>query len=266
MKLLIVDDISTNRKLLRLQLEAEGLEVAEAADGVEALQALACEAFDAVVSDILMPRMDGYRLCHEVRSNPALQSLRFILYSSTYTSPSDVRLGNTVGADQFVAKPAPVGVILAALQIAHAQPRIPSAPLPDENFVLKEYSAALVAKLEEKNGELQASLAALQRAHDRIAELNAGLERRVAERTAALAKTNQELEAALANVKELSGLLPICCHCKKIRDDRNYWQSVEGYVAERTAARFTHGICPDCMEVKLAELDQIVPREGHASP
>ena len=68
MNLLIVDDIATNRKLLRATLEAEGHTTLEAADGVEALQILAGETVDAVISDILMPNMDGFRLCHEIRT------------------------------------------------------------------------------------------------------------------------------------------------------------------------------------------------------
>jgi CheY-like chemotaxis protein len=61
-----------------------------------------------------------------------------------------------------------------------------------------------------------------------------------------------ELEDALTRVKQLQGLLPICSYCKKIRDDRNYWSQVESYIADRTEARFTHGICPDC-RTKLEE-------------
>ena len=68
------------------------------------------------------------------------------------------------------------------------------------------------------------------------------------ERTAELEKTNAELRASLANVKELSGLLPICAYCKKIRDDKSYWQSVEGYISQHTAAKFSHGICPECYD------------------
>ncbi len=64
----------------------------------------------------------------------------------------------------------------------------------------------------------------------------------------------QELEEALAKVKLLSGLMPICAWCKKIRDDQNYWQEVECYVASHSDARFTHGICPACMEKVKAEL------------
>ncbi|MCJ7502632.1 MAG: response regulator transcription factor [Acidobacteriia bacterium] len=63
-----------------------------------------------------------------------------------------------------------------------------------------------------------------------------------------LADRVRELEEALARVKQLQGLLPICSYCKKIRDDQNYWQQVEGYISEHSEAIFSHGICPDCFE------------------
>ena len=195
MNVLVVDDIAVNRKLLRAQLEAEGFEVAEAVDGIDALEVLKRQPIDAVLSDILMPRMDGYRLCHEVRKNPALRALRFVLYSSTYTSPADVNLSNTVGADLFVAKPAPIAVILNALQSPAVDPPSHSSDLPNDALIVQQYSAVLVAKLEEKNTELQQALAETLRAHNEIQELNIDLDRRVRERTADLAKTNSELSA-----------------------------------------------------------------------
>jgi sigma-B regulation protein RsbU (phosphoserine phosphatase) len=66
------------------------------------------------------------------------------------------------------------------------------------------------------------------------------------------------LEEALARVKLLQGLLPICSYCKKIRDDQNYWQQVESYIAEHSQAQFSHSICPDCYEKLVKpELDQL---------
>lgn len=55
-----------------------------------------------------------------------------------------------------------------------------------------------------------------------------------------------ELQAALAKVKVLSGFLPICCSCKKIRDDKGYWQQIESYIKSHSEAEFSHGICPEC--------------------
>ncbi len=66
-----------------------------------------------------------------------------------------------------------------------------------------------------------------------------------------LAERITELQAALADVKQLRGLLPICCYCKKIRDDKNYWHEVETYISQHSEATFTHGICPKCYEKVL---------------
>jgi len=76
---------------------------------------------------------------------------------------------------------------------------------------------------------------------------------RVIELQQRLVSRVQELEDALARVKQLSGLLPICAYCKKIRDDQHYWQQVEIYVTEHTDVQFSHGICPDCYEVALQQ-------------
>jgi CheY-like chemotaxis protein len=155
MKVLIVDDININRKVLRVAFEADGHTTLEAADGIEALQILAREKVDAVLSDILMPRMDGYRLCHEIRTSMSLCHLPIVIYTSTYTSAGDEKLAHSVGADRFLKKPAPFQTVLTTLHEAIAMPH--TAPPPEarqEVEVLKEYSDQLVAKLEKKNIEL----------------------------------------------------------------------------------------------------------------
>ena len=60
-----------------------------------------------------------------------------------------------------------------------------------------------------------------------------------------------ELEDALANVKQLQGMLPICSYCKKIRDDQNYWQKVENYISDHSEAIFSHSVCPGCYETTV---------------
>lgn len=72
-----------------------------------------------------------------------------------------------------------------------------------------------------------------------------------------------ELTHALSEVKALSGLLPICGYCKKIRDDKNYWQSVEHYISTRTNAKFSHSICPECeTKVVKPELEALLRKAG----
>lgn len=73
-----------------------------------------------------------------------------------------------------------------------------------------------------------------------------GLQQRLADRV-------DELEDALRRVRQLQGLLPICAYCKRIRDDRNYWNQVETYLADHTDVRFSHGICPTCLEKVMEE-------------
>ena len=81
---------------------------------------------------------------------------------------------------------------------------------------------------------------------------------RVLELQGALAHRVRQLEEALSRVKQLQGLLPICSYCKKIRNDRNYWQQVEGYISERSEAQFSHGICPECYaQYVQPELDRL---------
>ena len=86
--ILIVDDSATIRKLLAEILQAEGYTTSEASDGAEALELLEKKSVDAIVSDILMPNMDGYMLCYEVRRSRKHSTLPFVFLTATYTSPS----------------------------------------------------------------------------------------------------------------------------------------------------------------------------------
>jgi len=76
--------------------------------------------------------------------------------------------------------------------------------------------------------------------------LNYAIERRCIQ--AELADKISQLEKALAKVRQLEGIIPICMHCKKIRDDRESWQNLEKYITEHSEAHFSHGLCPECME------------------
>lgn len=70
-----------------------------------------------------------------------------------------------------------------------------------------------------------------------------------------LADRVRELEDALSRIKQLHGLLPICAWCKNIRNDQNYWLKVEDYIAGHSDARFTHGICPACLQKQMGEIN-----------
>jgi hypothetical protein len=76
-----------------------------------------------------------------------------------------------------------------------------------------------------------------------------------------LVLVNQKLEKALSEVKELSGLLPICSSCKKIRDDQGYWSQLEMYIKDHSKAEFSHGLCPDCAERLYPDYYKKGPKE-----
>jgi hypothetical protein len=82
----------------------------------------------------------------------------------------------------------------------------------------------------------------------KLKELNESLEQKVSVRT-------YELSEALSQVKTLSGLIPICCYCKQIRNDSQSWQQLESYISEHSYAEFSHGICPDCLEKEVNKLN-----------
>lgn len=81
-----------------------------------------------------------------------------------------------------------------------------------------------------------------------------------------LALRVEELEQALSRVRQLQGLLPICAYCKRIRDDQNYWNQVETYIAEHLDIRFSHGICPSCLDQVMHAEEPAAAGATHATP
>jgi sigma-B regulation protein RsbU (phosphoserine phosphatase) len=191
MNILIVDDDPTSRLVLGATLKKLGHEVTSVSTGAEVLAALDRGPVPILISDMVMPGLNGLDLCRRIRETNRPQYTYIILLTSV-SGKSGYLVGMKAGADDFLSKPF------------------------DEDML----AAKLVAS-------------------ERILNLR-------------------------SQVKQLNGLLPICSVCKKVRDDKNYWQQVESYISTRTDAKFSHSYCPDCFETVKREIERMpgLPRPG----
>jgi len=113
---LIVEDREADRKLLKMLLERNGYRVTTAGDGVEALAAARRDPPDAVVSDVLMPNMDGFVLCQAWMQDAELKTIPFIFYTANLTSRQDASVAMTLGSVRYLIKPLEGDVFLRELR------------------------------------------------------------------------------------------------------------------------------------------------------
>ncbi|HNZ30808.1 MAG TPA: PAS domain S-box protein [Smithellaceae bacterium] len=157
--ILIVDDNSTNLYVLKSLLESEGMETITAKNGKEALAKARSHPPDLIVSDILMPVMDGYTLCRHWKSDDQLKHIPFIFYTATYTEAKDEKFALSLGADLFIVKPQEPEVLINMLsKFLSAQYVVKPAqlkPLGEEMEFFRQYNEILFSKLEKKMLDLE---------------------------------------------------------------------------------------------------------------
>jgi two-component system, cell cycle sensor histidine kinase and response regulator CckA len=154
MKILIVDDNEQNIYLLRVLLESQGYKTASANNGSEALKLLQEEGADFIISDILMPVMDGFQLCRKVKGDESLSRIPLLFYTATYTGPQDEEFAQKIGADGFLLKPAENDELLNLVRKLSAakdkKDMQNNKPETDDMEVYKLYNERLIRKLEQK--------------------------------------------------------------------------------------------------------------------
>ena len=217
-KILIVDDIPQNLYMLRFLLERQGHEVETANNGQEALEKARLALPDLIVTDILMPVMDGFTLCREWQNDSQLNTIPFVFYTATYTDEKDAALGLSLGAARFIVKPMEPKALYAILDeviTAHEAGRLvlPQVEQEEEPIFLKQYNERLIKKLEDKMMQLEEVNQRLeQEVAARTAELTVALEEaRAADRLKSqlISDVNHELRTPLNNLMLYLGLLEI---------------------------------------------------------
>ncbi|MBN2823669.1 MAG: PAS domain S-box protein [Coriobacteriia bacterium] len=173
MRVLVVDDDPAGRYLVRSIVVSRGHEASEAEDGEQALVVARKTRPDIVITDILMPKMDGYQLCRLWKSDPELASIPLVFYTASYTDPADERFATNLGADGFWRKPTDPDVLLASIESLAGESESGDTRQPeltDETEILQAYNSRLVNKLEEKAGSLEKANSELRRAMEILGE------------------------------------------------------------------------------------------------
>ena len=165
MKILIVDDDPSSRKLLRLLVESHGYGVIEASDGQEGLEKARTYKPDAIISDAVMPRMDGFNFLHVLRHDDELGNIPFILFTAIYTGDEEYKLARSLGADALIVKPKKPDdfwkEFTAALEKHESskEPYVKARLDEKEEERFRDYCRLVAAKLEEKVLELETVIA-----------------------------------------------------------------------------------------------------------
>jgi len=168
-----VDDNKENLYLLESMLKGIGYEAVLAGNGKEALEKLRTESIDMIISDVLMPVMDGFKFCKEVKEKDELKNIPFIFYTATYKDKKDEKLASKLGADKYILKPMDPEELIKIIQgvirdveEGKFEPRKPA--FEEEQEVFKLYSERLVNKLEKKMLELEKEITVRKQAEEKI--------------------------------------------------------------------------------------------------
>ncbi len=220
--ILILEDTASDAALMEDELQSAGLNFAAqiVSNREDYLMALDNFSPDIILSDYNLPQYDGVTALNDARLR--LPDIPFILVTGA--------IGEDLAIDIFINGA--------------------------NDYVMKNRLQRLVpavqralAEAEEINARKEAE-AELRKAHDelemQVKERTAELQREIEERK----RTEESLREAMTKIKTLTGLLPICAACKKIRDDDGSWVRIEAYIKDNSYADFTHGLCPEC-SIKL---------------
>ncbi len=175
MKILIAEDDENSRLLLETALTAQGYTVESSSNGQDALTLAEKSPPSLIISDILMPQMDGFELCRHIKGNPKLQHIPFIFYSATFVESLDERLALALGATRLIVKPIEMwillGIIKETLELADTERLNSPSTESDEQRIENLYAERLSRKLTKKVKELEWEREILMQSEERYRSL-----------------------------------------------------------------------------------------------
>ncbi len=259
---LLVEDSPTQALLLKESLESHHMKVRVANDGVEALEQMRQTLPQVVISDIAMPRMNGFDFCTHVRAEPEFASIPVILLTGL-TDPMDVIKGIACGADSFLTKPCELNFLLSTIHdvVSNKQVRKERAPgqalaffyngkhhvlhidqVQITNLLLSTYLNAI-----QKNAELEQSLSKLNQVYEEIKKKNDELKRLNDQK-------NQFLGMAAHDLRNPLGVVIGCCNLLKTRLENNIDEKSSRMLDKiNTSSSFMLGLINDLLDVSVIE-------------
>jgi len=232
-RILIIDDDPNIRRTLSDILKVKGYESSSVGTGVEGLDLMKQFSPNLAVIDLSLPDMSGLEVLNSIKTdNPSTEA---IILTGNASLNSAMEAMNR-GAFSYLTKPYDMDQLMLHIKLALEK---------HKNL------ETIIGRSKE-----------LERVNNRLSAINMELTHEIAERKRTeeeKEKLIHELKDALSKIKILSGLLPICANCKKIRNDEGYWQQIEIYIKDHSEADFTHGICPECAKKLYPELYKKAP-------
>ena len=196
-KILVVDDDPEVLFATARVVKKGGYQTFTAGSGKEALEKIESVKPDLILSDVVMPDIEGPELCRRIKEDPNLKGIYVVLTSGSRVESEQQADGLDSGADGYIAR-----------------------PLTNREFLSRVNSMVRILRAERERDALIV-----------------------------------ELKKAISEIKQLSTMLPICSHCKKIRDDKGYWSQIENYISAHSDTQFSHSICPDCAKKYYPEFN-----------
>ena len=238
-RLLVAEDSPTQAEHIRHVLEGHGYKADVAKNGTEAIKYLASTIPSVIISDVIMPEIDGFELCKRIKADERLKNIPVILLT-TLSEPEDVIRGLESGADNFITKPFNEEALIERIHYVLLNTEMRKTMSTDMGIEI-----AFAGKKHLITSSRIQMLDLLLSIYESAVHRNRELE-----------KANRELKEATEKIKTLSGLVPICAKCKKIRDDQGYWHNLEAYLSAYSEMEFTHSFCTECMDKMYPEASE----------